>query len=182
MIQNNRQRTRISKFLSLILRHQAEHFGVRIDRHGFAEIDSVLDVIKRNFPDFTRDDLLDLAADDPKGRFDIIDDRIRTRYGHSIHVEPNVDAAEPPKILYHGTSQKAVASIMDQGLRPMRRRFVHLSPTHDEARKVGRRHSRNVAVLKIRAREAYRAGIPFYAEHGIYLAEYIPVGFIDRID
>ena len=182
MISDDRQRIHISKFLSLILRHEAAKFGVTLDKHGFADVTTVLAVLQRSFAEFTYDDLLDLAARDAKGRFDVSDGKIRARYGHSIYVEPRVAPAEPPDLLYHGTAEGAVGTILGQGLRPMRRRFVHLSPAIDDARKVGRRHSQSVAILIIRAKEAHDAGVRFFAEHNIYLAEYIPADFIDVLE
>jgi putative RNA 2'-phosphotransferase len=176
-----KERVRISKFLSLILRHEAAKFGVTLDEHGFADVDSVLSVLQKSFPDFTQDDLPDLAAQDEKGRFEIIDDKIRARYGHSLYVKPTVEPTEPPEILYHGTSRKAAQWILEQGLRSMSRRFVHLSATVEEARKVGRRHSRDVVIFEIKARAARDAGIDFFAEHNTYLAEHIPADFLETI-
>lgn len=176
-----KERVRISKFLSLILRHEAAKFGVTLDEHGFADIDSVLSVLRKSFPDFTQDDLQELAAHDEKGRFEITGDKIRARYGHSIYVKPMAEPTEPPEILYHGTSRKAAQRILEQGLHPMSRRFVHLSGTIEEARKVGRRHSRDVVIFEVKARAARDAGIDFFAEHDTYLAEYIPADFLETI-
>lgn len=176
-----KERVRISKFLSLILRHEAAKFGVALDEHGFADVESVLSVLQKSFPELTQNDLLDLAARDEKGRFEIVADKIRARYGHSVYVKPTAEPTEPPGILYHGTSRTAAQRILEQGLRPMRRRFVHLSRTIEEARKVGRRHSRDVVIFEIQALAARKAGIDFFIESNTYLAEYIPAVFLETI-
>lgn len=174
-------RIRISKFLSLILRHKAAKFGIALDEHGFANVDSVLSVLRKSFPDFTQDDLQDLAARDKKGRFEITGDKIRARYGHSVYIEPPTEPIDPPEILYHGTPRRAAEKIIRQGIRPMKRRFVHLSKTVEEARQVGRRHSNDVVIFKIQASKAHNAGIKFFVEHDTYLAEYIPADFLEPI-
>ncbi|WP_259391463.1 RNA 2'-phosphotransferase [Paenibacillus sp. 1011MAR3C5] len=43
-----------------------------------------------------------------KQRFEIINGRIRARYGHS-HDRVNYSPAEPPAILYHGTNKQRQA-------------------------------------------------------------------------
>ncbi len=38
----NRSNVRISKLLSLVLRHRPDEFGIEVDRFGFADLQSVL--------------------------------------------------------------------------------------------------------------------------------------------
>lgn len=64
-----------------------------------------------------------------------------------VDLETGPDADDPgdsgdgiPDVLYHGTAPRNRASIEREGLRPMARQEVHLSPTWVETRDVGRRH------------------------------------------
>lgn len=173
---------RLSKFLSLVLRHEAAKFGLTLDKYGWAPIDRVVSILQTRQPGFTQEDLVRLARDDSKQRYEIVDDRIRARYGHSLEVEPSAVPAEPPEILYHGTAGRTVPVILREGLRSMSRRFVHLSPNKEDALKVGRRHSANVVLLKIGARVAHEAGVRFYCEENIYLATQIPAEFIEVVE
>lgn len=84
---------------------------------------------------FAFEQLCDFVANDSKGRFEFNDDKtkIRTLYGYSVPVEMNYARCTPQEILYHGTSMNADASIVEVGLKPRSRNYVHLTSDHDAA-------------------------------------------------
>jgi len=179
-------RVRLSKFLSVILRHRAQDFGLTLDSQGFADFDAVREIVRQRSADHYSDedwqDVLDRQTDGKK-RFEALDGRIRALYGHSKVSPIAYQPVEPPPILYHGTNSRALESIRRQGLQPMKRQFVHLSITVERAEKVGRRRTEQVIILKIRSTDAHRSGISFYnpePEH--FLAKAIPPSFIDFPD
>jgi putative RNA 2'-phosphotransferase len=89
----------------------------------------------------------------------------------------------PPPILYHGTSQRALAAIRREGLRPMGRQYVHLSPDPETATLVGARHDEQPVILTVRAAEAHAAGVVFHqADEAVYLAKHVPAEFIEMAD
>ena len=178
----NRRYIRISKFLSFVLRHASEEFDLPLDEYGYASVGDIVDIISGRYRDFNRDELLAVVDADAKGRYEIVGDKIRACYGHSLEVSTRAKAVEPPEILYHGTSGQSLPLILRDGLKPMTRQFVHLSVTPGEAVKVGRRHSSNVILLKIRAREAHASGVKFRAEASVYLVRRLPPEFIEVIE
>jgi putative RNA 2'-phosphotransferase len=178
----SKRRVRISKFLSYILRHAPERFNLSLDEYGFAPVDDVLKVLQTRYHSVSREDLLEIVRTDPKGRYEIAGDRIRAQYGHSIPIAVKSAEVVPPEHLFHGTAERNVAAILQEGLKPMRRRFVHLSTSSDEAMKVGRRHSANVVILRILTRKARQSGVRFFREGSIYLAERIPPDCIELDD
>jgi putative RNA 2'-phosphotransferase len=170
---------RLSRLLSLMLRHRPEEFGLELDPEGFAPIDDVLRALKKQFPEVSEADLRRVveSVDPGKGRFSILDGDIRANYGHSIGERISHPRAEPPEALFHGTAESAVASILAQGLRPMRRQYVHLTSDESLSRRVGARHGRPV-VLRVEALRAHRAGVAFYrANPAFWLADSIPPEF-----
>jgi len=171
-------RIRLSKFLSFILRHSPDKYDLSIDKNGYAEVDSVINILKPRFKNFKKEDLFELVKDDPKGRFEISGSRIRATYGHSINVVPRSESVEPPEILYHGTSKESAGKIIEEGLSPMDRQFVHLSVNEQDAYAVGSRHTEEPVILRIMARKAASEGIVFYKEGKLFLAKYIPKGYI----
>lgn len=174
----DRIRVNISKFLSYILRHNPARFNLRIDKNGYIDINDILAILKKRFQGFTKEELLKLVKQGSKGRFEVLDDKIRATYGHSISIElPNLPV-RPPVILYHGTSKEALTKILKEGLKPMRRQFVHLSKDWEGAFKVGLRHTRKPVILKISTQQAYREGIEFFKEANTYLARFIPKKYI----
>jgi len=76
-----------------------------------------------------------LVLFDDKGRFIFSDDQMKVRalYGHSIKIESDAVPMQPPAVLYQGTAVKSLASIFEEGIKPMSRAKVHLSPTYGMA-------------------------------------------------
>ena len=125
-------------------------------------------------------DLQQIIENDNKGRFEFSEDKssIRALYGHSIDVNLGLEPTIPPPVLYHGTAEKYINSIMKEGLRPRKRNFVHLSETMDMAKQVGTRHGSPV-VLSIDIEAMIRAGYKFYkAQNGIWLTGDISSKFL----
>jgi len=179
------RRVKLSKFLALILRHQPERFGLHLDSEGWASLSEVMEIL-RGLPNFrwaTRADVLEIVehgSGDEKRRFEVAGDRIRARYGHTVSLAPQYPPCTPPPVLYHGTSSHALKHIRAEGLRPMRRQYVHLSADPATAARVGARHAPQPVVLTVRAAEAAAAGIPFYrADEDLYLSGPIPPEFLE---
>jgi putative RNA 2'-phosphotransferase len=173
-----KNRVKVSKFLSFILRHKPESFNLKLDRNGFCFLQDILKILQDRFKDLDNDSLLELIKKDSKGRFEVTGDLIRARYGHSIEVVPIEDPSEPPEFLYHGTTPDKIIKILKFGLKPMNRQFVHLSITKEDAYKVGLRHTSRPVVLKILAKKVYRNNIKFFRESDVFLVRYIPPKFI----
>ncbi|RKY04193.1 RNA 2'-phosphotransferase [Candidatus Poribacteria bacterium] len=172
---------RVSKLMALILRHKPGEFGVELDELGFCPLESLIRALKKRFPWVDERVVREIVEGDEKGRYEIKGDRIRARYGHSVPVVLDQRPVKPPRLLYHGTSRSALPSILKEGLRPMGRRFVHLSPSIEDALSVGRRHDPRPVILEVRAEEAWRSGIPFYRpSERVYLAPHIPPVFLRR--
>ncbi len=175
---------KLSKFLALILRHQPERFALEVDEEGWASLSEVIEIV-RGLPNFrwaTRADVMALVeqeAGDGKRRFQVEGGRIRARYGHSIAQPVRYEPCTPPPTLYHSTSPDALQIIRREGLRPMGRQYVHLSPDPEVAVSVGARHDER-PVVAVRAAAAHAAGIQFYqADEAVYLAREIPPEFVE---
>lgn len=172
--------TRISKFLSLVLRHQPERAGLVLDEAGWVSVDDLLTGCAACGVELDRKQLEQLVRDSDKQRFALSDDgaRIRANQGHSVSVALGYEPAEPPELLFHGTVERFLPSIRRQGLVRGKRHHVHLSATEDTAIKVGQRRGRPV-LLKVRAGAMHRDGIAFYeSENGVWLTEHVPPGYL----
>ena len=171
-----------SKYLSLILRHQPEAIGITLDDHGWADTAELIEGINKTYP-LTMELLEEIVRSDEKQRYSFNADKtkIRANQGHSIPVDVELSEAEPPEVLYHGTGEKSVSSILQEGLKPMSRLYVHLSNDTDTARKVGSRHGKPVIFLVL-AGEMYRDGHPFYrSANGIWLTADVPVRYLKQL-
>ncbi len=172
----------LSKTVSHALRHKPWLYELELDAEGWTPVADVLDALhaKPRFRDVTRDDLVAMMAAADKQRFELDGARIRALYGHSVPGRIVKQRAEPPAVLLHGTAPGSVPAILETGLLPMRRQYVHLSADRATATQVGGRRAAKPVILVVRAAEAHAAGIPFW--HGnemVWLAESIPPAFID---
>jgi len=175
---------KLSKFLALLLRHQPERFALELDEEGWASLSEVMEIL-RGLPNFrwaTRADVIRVVEEgsgDDKRRFEVQGDRIRARYGHSLAHPIRYEPCTPPPRLYHGTSPDALDSIRREGLKPMERQYVHLSPDPETAVRVGARRNEHPVVITVRAAEAHAAGVEFYQAHeAVYLAKHVPPEFL----
>ena len=173
--------TKLSKYMSLILRHKPQVIGITLDKHGWADVNELIaGIAKHNV--FSREILEEIVRSDAKGRYSFNADRtkIRANQGHSIPVDLELSPLEPPEILWHGTGEKNVPSIDRTGLNPGRRQYVHLSLDVQTARKVGSRHGRPV-VYKVRSGKMYRDGLLFYRSvNGVWMTEQVPVSYLEK--
>ncbi|MFQ6104072.1 MAG: RNA 2'-phosphotransferase [Candidatus Glassbacteria bacterium] len=168
----------ISKFMSLILRHQPEQFGLKLDGRGFVPIGELVEAIRTRKSWITESDIRRIAEKSEKQRFEIIGSMIRARYGHSVPISFDEDETTPPQLLYHGSSPQALDSIRSDGLKGMGRQYVHLSIEKDEARSVGLRHDPAPVVLTIKALEAHNQGYKFYKTGPLFMTRVVPPQFI----
>jgi putative RNA 2'-phosphotransferase len=113
--------------------------------------------------------------------FDETGTLIRANQGHSVAVDLQLTAVHPPAILYHGTGDRAVESILRQGLLKMARHHVHLSRDIATARTVGARHGRPV-VFAVDAAAMQAAGWIFYCSaNGVWLVDHVPPEYLRQV-
>ncbi|MNL30237.1 RNA 2'-phosphotransferase [compost metagenome] len=129
---NDKQLTHISKFLSLVLRHQPETIGIQLDQNGWTDIQMLIEKANNYGIQFDREILNHIVATNSKKRFAYNDtlDKIRASQGHSLELELGYSNQKPPEILYHGTSEKSVQSILETGLEKRSRQHFHFRQWH----------------------------------------------------
>lgn len=170
----------ISKYLSMLLRHQPEKIGLVLDDNGWASIEELIAKANATGKSLSRSLIERVVAESDKKRFAIGDDgkRIRASQGHSIEVDLALPPQIPPETLFHGTATRFLESIREKGLIPGNRQHVHLSLLRETAETVGRRHGK-LALLIVRSGEMHRAGHAFFlSANGVWLTDSVPTNFI----
>jgi putative RNA 2'-phosphotransferase len=155
----------ISKKMSYALRHNPDKYGIKLDENGFTDLKVFLRAMNamHHFePPLTKDSIQYVMDHSDKQRFGMTATKIRALYGHSFPMKIRKEQTDPPDILYHGTAHRFLESIMQTGLLPMSRQYVHLSADLETARQVGLRRDSHPAILQIDAASANADGVRFY--------------------
>lgn len=178
-----RRLERLSKFISMILRHKPEAIGITLDEHGWADVDELIKGINETGEEieFSKATLEKIVKTDKKQRYSFSQDKtlIRANQGHSIPVDVELEKKEPPKVLYHGTGSRFVKSIQEQGLLPMERLYVHLSTDVETATNVVKRHGTPV-IFKVNAEQMQKDGYDFFQSvNGVWLTKEVPTKYLE---
>lgn len=178
-----RRLERLSKFISMILRHKPQVIGITLDEHGWANVNELIKGINETGEEveFSKATLEKIVKTDKKQRYSFSQDKtlIRANQGHSIPVDVELEKKEPPKVLYHGTGVKSVKAIQEQGLLPMERLYVHLSINVKTATNVGKRHGTPV-IFKVNAEQMQKDGYDFFQSvNGVWLTKEVPTKYLE---
>ncbi|MGW4960445.1 RNA 2'-phosphotransferase [Nonomuraea sp. NPDC004186] len=175
---DERRLIRVSKYLARHLRHDPGRIGLTLDPNGWVPVDTLLRAAAEHGFPITAAELWKVVEANDKRRYAIEDGRIRASQGHSVPVDLDLPAVRPPEVLYHGTVGRFLAAIKEEGLRPMNRHHVHLSPDRETATRVGAR--RGVPVVLVVAAEAMHAGGHEFrvSANGVWLADHVPPGYL----
>ena len=175
-----KENTRISKLLSLVLRHKPETINITLDEQGWSNVQDLIVQLNKNNYAITFEMLEYVVKSNNKNRFSFNEDqtKIRANQGHSIDVALGYEAKQPPAVLYHGTAERFLESIMKTGLQKKERHHVHLSADTQTAIAVGQRYGKPV-LLQILARQMFVSGYNFYqTDNNVWLTDHVPVEYI----
>jgi putative RNA 2'-phosphotransferase len=177
----DKQLVKLSKLISLVLRHKPEEIGLSLDEQGWADVDELLMRLNQRGTKCDRTLLEKLVVTNDKQRFAFSADgtKIRANQGHSVAINLALEPQEPPETLFHGTATRFIDSIYAQGLLAGNRQHVHLSADKEVAKSVGARHGKEI-VLCIRAGEMHQDGHEFFrSDNGVWLTDRVPAKYLE---
>lgn len=172
----------VSKFLAKHLRHAPEALGLTLQPGGWVSVDDLLAASQRAGFAISYDELIECVETNDKQRFAFDDtgDLIRANQGHSVEVDLQLEQKKPPEVLYHGTVERFLASIMAEGLKKGKRHLVHLSKDVETAGKVGARRGKPV-ILQVNSGKMHAEGFKFFLSvNGVWLTDSVPAAFLAR--
>lgn len=171
----DRNKVRLSKKLSYLLRHGAVKEGLKIDHEGWVSVndlinhDSISNICK------SVEQINEIVQTDEKQRYSLKKDKldqvfIKANQGHSLGIvtesglrEINVNDLYLYPNVVHGTMINHLKSILSQGISRMKRNHIHFAiGLPDDSRVIsGSRHSSNVYIF-VDMKKAINDGIKFY--------------------
>jgi len=171
---------RLSRFMSLVLRHEPERVGIEIDEHGWTDLQRLVAGLSREFSGARLEHILEIVRTDAKERYVIDGSRIRAAQGHSLDVDTVGDPVQPPPLLYHGTTVANWESICEHGaIVSMSRKHVHLSRDVETARVVARRRKGPHVILRIDSARMHSEHVEFYlAGNGVWLTDRVASTYV----
>lgn len=174
----NKNTTKISKYLSYILRHQPHSIGLKLDPNGWASIEEL--IAKTTDFELTLPVIAYVVETNDKQRFSLNEEmtKIRANQGHSLNIDLALTAQRPPDVLYHGTAQRFSENIQQQGLTKQQRHHVHLSQSREVAKSVGSRHGKPV-IFALNTKAMVEDNIAFYrSENNVWLVDNVPAQYL----
>lgn len=170
---------KLSKTVSHALRHEPQSYDLNLDNQGWVLLSDLVIALNSKgiqVDEFGINKMVELSE---KKRHQILNGKIRAYYGHFVEDKILKYPVEPPELLYHGTVQNSLTNILEKGLLPMERQYVHLSIDRSTAEMAGSRRKGDLVILTIKAKEAFLNNIQFYKEeNGIWLSDLIPSKYI----
>ncbi|MCD7463559.1 hypothetical protein HAX54_050858 [Datura stramonium] len=193
----------LGRLLTRILRHMASELNLNMRNDGYVKVQ---DLLKLNLKTFANvplrshsvDDVKEAVRKDNKQRFGLLEENgellIRANQGHTVKIvetesllKPILSAHEVP-VCVHGTYKKNLESILEHGLKRMKRLHVHFScglPTDGEIIS-GMRRDVNVLIF-LDVRKALEDGMKLYiSENRVILTEgidgVVPVKYFQKVE
>ena len=173
---------RVSKLLSLLLRHRPDEFALKMDKYGYVPVEEIVEAIAERYGETDNERILELINQSLQHRFIITDRGIKALYGHSFYLEMDGESmAPPPERLFMGTTIKEASFFPETGIKSGDRFYVHLSLTREVAESRSKEPG-TPCVVEINALKAYEAGHLFYARGEVVLCESLAPEYIEKID
>ncbi|MCU0637088.1 MAG: RNA 2'-phosphotransferase [Methanothrix sp.] len=172
---------KLGRLIAGCLRHFPGDLGLEMDSRGWVDLTKLGAVVASRHPWAGKELIVALIQTDSKQRYEICDDNVRARYGHSVDIEmDNPENMRP--LLYYGASEEEADRILEIGIKPASQRYVHLSSTAEKARHVATFRTGNPKVIKVDAAAAQRSGVRMMTVNDdIVISEMIPSQYLSIV-
>nr|GMD46902.1 tRNA 2'-phosphotransferase 1 isoform X1 [Ipomoea batatas] len=193
----------LGRLLTRILRHMAFELNLNMRSDGFVKVHDLLKLDLKTFANIplrlhTVNDIKGAVRKDNKQRFSLLEENgelwVRANQGHTVAtvatenlLKPILSAEEVP-VCVHGTYNKNLELILEQGLKRMKRLHVHFScglPTNGEVIS-GMRRDVNILIF-LDVKKALQEGMKLYiSDNKVILTEgfdgVVPVKYFKKIE
>jgi len=177
----------MARVVAGILRHFPDRYGIEVDKQGWVPIPKLVQAIRtqhRHYPWLKPHHIVALAETDPKGRYEIRDEKIRATYGHTVEVDLDLPTDGIPEQLFYPVTAEEASVVLEIGLKPTDRKKVHLSKTAVDAFNAGKVRSPEPILLEIDTKRAREEGGLVIQRAGktVFLVDQVPPEFLRRYE
>lgn len=179
---NEKELNLLGRTMAGVLRHFPQRYGLEMDRQGWVDLNDLVTAIRirhKKFRFLKSHHIVAVVQTDPKGRYQFEAGRVRATYGHSIELEMDLPTEDIPPILYYPTTEEETPILLEIGLKPQDRQWVHLSDTLESAFEAGRVRTEDPIILEVDAEAAQEDGIEIQkAGKYVYITTEIPPEYL----
>ncbi|KAK8538951.1 hypothetical protein V6N13_082727 [Hibiscus sabdariffa] len=213
-MKNDRERSRgrgggkdkidaLGRLLTRVLRHMATELNLNMRNDGYVKVEDLLKLNLKTFANIplrshSVDDIKEAVRKDNKQRFSLLEENgellIRANQGHTVTTVESesllkqILSADEVQCCVHGTYKRNLESILESGLKRMKRLHVHFSsglPTDGEVIS-GMRRDVNI-LIHLNVRKALEEGMKLYiSDNRVILSEgfdgVVPVKYFGKIE
>jgi len=184
-LMSDRELDSLGRIMAGVLRHFPEKLGVNVDGHGWVDISAFVDAvgIGRSGFNWLREFHVEaIALTDQKGRYQIDGGMIRATYGHTIDVRLDDLPAAEIDAFYYPVTEEEIDIILEGGLNPIDRKYVHLSGSIEKAVEAGKVRTQDPLILRIDGAKAKEDNVMIYhAGKDVYVTERIDAKYISKV-
>lgn len=158
-----RVRERSEKALCFALRHSPSTANIKLDDLGWVNIEDLLRGISKNHPAITKEYFFNLIKDNDLFMVSENGLKIRATAGHSVKLKMELVPAIPPESMYFVSTRKSLQSILQEGIRSIKRVGLHLTNSRAQ---VLDRIDRNAGLVayQIDTKKMSEDGVIFYKD------------------
>jgi len=164
-----------------IMPHDPSKANITLDKEGYADVVTLCNKLQ-----LSQEELKMIVDNNDKKRFVYNQDQtlIRASQGHSLkNVDVKLQIAIPPQHLYHGTKDRFIKSILEEGLTKQKRQYVHLSADLKTANIVAGRRPGLSTIIMIEAMRMRGDGHKFYlSDNGVWLTDHVPPRYMEILE
>ncbi len=176
----------LGKTTAGVLRHFHDKYSIEMDDRGWIDMEHFVKVLRnrqKRFHWLRKYHVKALVATDEKNRYQYEDGYIRATYGHSVEVDLDLPTDDIPDKLYAPTTEKESELLLEGGIRPSDRTYVHLSGNYDSAVEAGAYRSDQPVILTVDAEAMIEDGKKIMeAGKGVYLTEEVEPEYLELSD
>ena len=183
---NDRERDQIARRMAGILRHFPEKFDLEMDINGWVSVRELSNAISRKDrrKHWLRDRHIEaISSTDPKGRYEVRGGSVRATYAHTVDIELDLPTDNIPELLYYPCGPDELDVLLEAGISPGSRKWVHLSKTVTAACNAGHVHHSRPKIIEVDTIQMQANGdIVYHAGTTVYLTGGVDGAYCAAVD